>query len=353
MALTIRRKLWPSALLVLCAVSAGGQTPARQPHEFLRKYFGFSTGDIAALDTGRIVIKLRKPTDKREIAALGVMRLNVSKQVFLQKFMDIESFKKSEFALQVRKFSSPPRAEDLSELSLEPEHLTGLKKCKVGDCNVKMPAAWIERFLKIDWSAPDNKKNATELTRQLLFDYVQRYLNEGNSSLVEYSDRPYAERLGDEVGSLLSQSTYLTETAPDFQKYLAEFPRMQLPGVETFIYWSKEKVGHFKPVLSLTHVAVFVGRNGAPLQTIIASKQIYASHYFEGSLALTWLVDAEDTTPDNPACYLIYFNRSRMDALRGGLNWLKRYLAGGRIREGLLKNLQLTKERVELPAEQP
>ena len=342
------------AFLVLLAstVPAWMQTNSKQPHSFLQEHFDFSNQDLAAIDRGKIVTKLPKTSDNREVAVLGVARLNVSKEFFVEKFIDIESFKKSEMVLQVRKLSSPPRLEDMTELNLEREHLNALKECKVGACKVKVPTQWIERFLKVKWSAPDHKERATVLTRQFLLDYVRSYLKEGNAALIEYSDQPYAQRLADEVRSFLDQSPYLVQTAPGFKEYLAEFPRMQMPGTDNFIYWSKEKVGALKPVLSFTHVAIHRGVSQSLTQTIIASKQIYANHYFEGSLALTWVVDAE-TDSEKTGCYLIYLNRSRMDALRGGLNWLKRYIARGQIREGMLKNLQLIRDRIERLAERP
>ncbi|HSB11172.1 MAG TPA: hypothetical protein VLM38_16915 [Blastocatellia bacterium] len=340
------------ALLPLGAAPARMQADSKEPHTFLRRHFNFSKEDLDAIDRGKIVTKLPATSDRREVAALGVVRLNVSKEFFLKKFMDIESFKKSEIVSQIRRFNSPPRLEDLDELTLESEHATALKNCKVGNCNVRMPAQWIERFLKINWSAPDHKERATVLTRQLLLDYLRSYLKEGNGALAEYGDRPSPLRLADEIRSLINQSAHLFETAPDFHKYLSEFPRIQLADVEDFIYWSKERIGGFKPVLGLTHVTVYQQKTGSPPQIMIASKQIYANHYFEGSLALTWLVDAE-TEAGKTCSYLIYFNRSRMDALRGGFSWLKRYLARGKIRDGLAKNIRLTKQKLEGPEGQP
>lgn len=348
----ITRELSAVALILLCASPATMQTNPRQPHAFLQKHFGFSKEDLAAIDRGKIVTKLPTTSDKREVGALGVVRLNVSSELFLERFMDIESFKKSDLVLQIRKFSSPPRLDDLNELTLEAEHVIGLKNCRVGNCKVKIPAPWIERFQKINWSAPDHKARATALTRQLLLDYVRGYLKEGNGSLVEYYDQPHPRRLEDEVRSLVDQSPHLLETAPDFCKYLSGFPRMQPADVRDVIYWSKERVGGFKPVLELTHVSVYKQKTEGPFQIVIASKQIYANHYFDGSLVLTWLVDAK-TTSGKSAIYLIYFNRSRIDALGGGLSWLKRYVARGRIREGLVKTLQLTKENLEALTDQP
>jgi hypothetical protein len=348
----ITRELSAVVLVLLCAAPASTQTNPQQPHDFLQKHFRFSKEDLAAIDRGRIVTKLPTTGDKREVGALGVVRLNVSRELFLEKFMDIESFKKSDLVLQIRKFSSPASLDDLSQLTLEPEHVIGLKNCRVGNSNVKISAKWIERFHKINWSAPDHNARATALTQKLLLEYVLGYLKEGNSALIEYNDQPNPRRLEDEVRSLVEQSPHLLDTAPGFSKYLAEFPRVQAANVEDFIYWSKETVGGFKPVLGLTHVSVYKQKTGSPFQIIIASKQIYANHYFDGSLALTWIVDTK-TAAGKSAIYLIYFNRSRMDALGGGLSWLKRYVARGRIREGLVKTLELTKANLEAQTDQP
>jgi len=349
----VARALGGLLAFLLCAAPVWTQTDSRQPHGFLQKYFAFSNQDLAAIEAGKIVAKLPRASDKREIAALGVVRLNVSKELFLEKFMDIESFKKGEIVGQVRKFSSPPRPSDLQELELELEHLNALKSCNVGDCKIKMPAELIQRIKKeINWSSPDHKDRVTALTRQFLLDYVRAYLKDGDAALVSYADRAYPDRLADEVRSLLEQSPYLSETAPDLFKCLADFPRAQLPGTESFIYWSKEKARGFKTVLGLTHVTVYRQKLARGSQIIIASKQLYANHYFEGSLALTWLVEAE-AGAEETGCYLIYLNRSRMDALRGGMSWLKRYLARGRIRDALVKNLELTREKLEGPKDRP
>ena len=343
------------ALLVLLLSTAAVrmQTNSRQPDGFLQKYFNFSREELAAIETGKIVAKLPKTIDKREVSALGVVRLNVSKELFVEKYMDVESFKKGQTVGQVRKFSSPPSLADLRELDLELDHLNALKNCKVGECNVKIPAELIEQLRKkINWSAPNHKERATALTRQFLLDYVRAYLKDGNTALVTYADQLYPQRLTDEVRSMLDQSPYLFETAPEFFKYLGDFPQAQLPGAEDFLYWSKEKQRGFKTVLGLTHVTVYRQKDERGSQIIIASKQLYANHYFEGSLALTWLVDAE-AQAEKPGCYLIYLNRSRMDGLRGAMSWLKRSISRGRIRDGLVKNLQLTKETLEGRRDQP
>jgi hypothetical protein len=86
------------ALLVLLLSTAAVrmQTNSRQPDGFLQKYFNFSREELAAIETGKIVAKLPKTIDKREVSALGVVRLNVSKELFVEKYMDVESFKKGQ-----------------------------------------------------------------------------------------------------------------------------------------------------------------------------------------------------------------------------------------------------------------
>jgi hypothetical protein len=76
---------------------------------------------------------------------------------------------------------------------------------------------------------------------------------------------------------------------------------------------------------------------------VIASKQIWASHYYDGSLGITVLVDA------NPGTYLVYLNRSRIDLLRdaGFKRWLVKRFAPGAIR----KEVVTLKRQVEASPE--
>jgi hypothetical protein len=77
----------------------------------------------------------------------------------------------------------------------------------------------------------------------------------------------------------------------------------------------------------------------------MASKQIYASHYFESSLGLTVTVEVEESP--NPTFYLLYFNRSRSDGLRGGFSGLTRGIVKGRARSGAQDNLEKIRRTIE------
>ncbi len=346
---TLFKKLCAPAILILfCWLPLYAENTYKELQLFLRKYINFSQADLIAMEKGEVVSKILKTTDRTEIAAFGVVRLNVNGEVFLDKFKDIVNFKKSEAVLQIGKFSDSPKLEDLQELSFDAEDLDDIKRCITGDCNVKLPLGLAERLRQdINWSAPDYKEKANIIVREGLLDYVKSYLATGNNALVEYQDKKKVVRLADEFRSLLGQSPYLFEYVPEFHKYLDEFPKTQLPNVENFIYWSIEKFG-FKPVVSITHVAIYKRQQKGKTHVLIASKQIYASHYFNASLGLTALAD-EIEGSSKPISYLMYLNRSRTDTLKGILSGMKRSIIGGRVREGLEKSLYLNKQKLEKP----
>lgn len=93
----------------------------------------------------------------------------------------------------------------------------------------------------------------------------------------------------------------------------------------------KENQG-MKPILGITHATVY--RDPAkPDRTTVAQKQIYASRYYEGSLTVTSIVDA-GAVGGRPAVYVLFFNRSRSDLLRGFGGAVKRKLAQSEVVKG-------------------
>jgi hypothetical protein len=69
----------------------------------------------------------------------------------------------------------------------------------------------------------------------------------------------------------------------------------------------------------------------------IASKQIYAMHYFDASLGLTLLV--RDPSAPFPATYVVYLNRSRIDLFDGLFGGVARRIAAGRARSLVAQQL--------------
>jgi hypothetical protein len=315
-------------LTCLCAITSPGQTSVQEFRNLLRDQAGFTADDFLAIDRGEIVVRLLPVKDKREVAVCGLARTQAPVDASLVAFRNSMTQQNQKAILGAGKFSSPPSLEDLQALTLEGRDIEDLKRCVVGACKLKMSAAMIERFRhEVDWRAPDFRLQATRLFRQILVDYVSDYLARGDFALIEYDDGDRGVRLDEEHRSLLDASVYINDFAPELANYLKDFPQLQLPEVENSINWTKIRFG-LKPVTILTHVATYTRRPQGSRQVLVVSKQLYANHYFDSSLALTVVINVplSGKTFDS---YLLYTNRSRADALAGSFSRLKRNLVEG------------------------
>jgi len=324
------------------------QTPQPEPYTFLRKQLSFSRVELSTLENGKVIVKLPKTSETREVAAFAIARVDVTREFFVERIRDIVNFKRSEHVLQIGKFSSPPRLEDLAGLTLDQVDIDAIKACRVKDCDFKMSAKFMERFRKeVDWASLKYRDQVTELVREMLLDHVQGYLKWGNAALGKYDDKSYSLALAEELRPLLKPAGFMYGYAPELQKYLEEFPlgRPERAVVEDFLYWSKEDFG-LKPVTSVTHVTIYKSSDHNESDVIVGSKGIYGSHYLDSSLGLTAFVQTH--APHPPRSYLIYVNRSRTDALRGFLGGWKRSLIGGRLRDGARKSMEAIKQKLEI-----
>jgi hypothetical protein len=161
--------------------------------------------------------------------------------------------------------------------------------------------------------------------------------------LIKYEDKAATPSLAQEFQDLLTASPYVREHSPEFFAYLQNFPRGKPQGAEDFIYWSKEKFG-LKAVISLTHVSIY--KRAGTDEALIVTKQIYASHYFDSSLGITGSI-AGPGARGGAGAYLIYLNRSRVDALGGTFSGVIATLMRRQILDGLTTSLQLARQRLE------
>ncbi|MGA2712534.1 MAG: hypothetical protein ABSG41_05455 [Bryobacteraceae bacterium] len=326
------------AVLVVVALLLTPVTPAASAQTWdlsaLRAFAGLTNDQWNAVIHGDPQAKVLNTHEKREVAVVGVARLRATTACFVTRFKDIENFKKNPAVLRIRKFVSPVDPRDLEGFSLEAGDMTDLRVCRAGNCKVKLPVGTIERLAReVDWSQPDHDDRAQSVFREELLSYIGTYLHEGNSALIEYQDKNKPVRLADEFRGVLDARPGLAAFVPEFHDYLARYPTGMLPDVSEFFYWSTESFG-LKPVASVTHVSIYA----QPGRTMIASKQIYASHYFDASLGLTAALDDGAAGPGS-SMYLVYINRSRIDLLGGFFGGLRRAILRGRLREGMRKNL--------------
>lgn len=305
--------LCTSSLLFLSGLKAKAQERQRGLYRFLQNEMGFSDEEVEEVRKGSVVTKLLETNVKHEVAIFTISRINVPKEFYLKHFeedgMSLETAK----AYKMGKFSNPPKLDDVRDFTLPREDIEELTKCEIGNCKVKMGARGIKAFHKLDKTAPDFLEKANRLAQGAVVRYVQRYLKRGNKALAEYQDKGNPTRIADEFHELLSESPYVFSYVPELHNYLENFPKSQLKDARSVIYWMKEDLeGADYPILSINHMVFY--QRGANRATIIASKQLYATHYFEAAFRLTGVVN--DRERERSGFYLIHIERSRIDFLR-------------------------------------
>jgi hypothetical protein len=126
---------------------------------------------------------------------------------------------------------------------------------------------------------------------------------------------------------------------PELRNYLLQYPTATLPGATSLLYWQETTFG-LKPILRISHLVIWEGADN----TLVASKMLYASHYFWTALELRTLF------PDparGPGFWLVTINRSRTDGLTGFTGFFVRRRARSEIQAGTLGVLESTKEQLE------
>lgn len=318
-------------------------SPEDAPLKVLKE-LSLNPKEINRLLSGEIIDKKLEISDKRDIAVLGAMLLDVPAEATVEAASDIKTFKDGKEILGLEKFKNFD-VKEMKDLILNDQELIDLGNCRVQDCDSKMPAFWIEKLSR----EKDSTKRA-QLLRLLLTDYARGYAARGNRAVLDYENTNHPVPAQKEFESILEHSSYIKELAPEFYQYLKEYPGNQPPGTSGFIYWSREKFG-FKPVINLTHVSIYKWSQSEWNGYLIASRQIFADHYYDASLGLTILIDRPAREGTSPGSYLIYINRSRIDMLDGFLSSLRRAITLSRVRSGLESHMKTMKARVEVRPE--
>lgn len=325
-------------------VTGLAQAPVAGFQNTLSTQAGLTVDDWSALERGAVVVRLLPAADKREVRIYGLTRVQGTPDVVVKAFQESMVQQKNESLLSKGKFSNPPTLGDVETLSLEHSDIEDLKACVVGKCELKMSAAMIGRFQReVNWHSLDYESQANGLYREMLMDYVRDYQTRGDAALIEYHDQRRAVLVRDEQQALFDRMLYLHDFAPEFANYLKLFPSSELPNVQSHISWTKVKFG-FKPVIIVTHVVTYQPPHSRQVLTV--SKQLYANHYLDSSLAMTAVISTPTSTRDDS--YLLYTNYSRSDSLTGSFSRLRRGLVETESVENLNALLQQTRANLHV-----
>jgi hypothetical protein len=184
--------------------------------------------------------------------------------------------------------------ESRSSSSLDPQDIDALKKCKPGDCDVQLPASYMDDFRKtVDWTSPTVAEQIDKDVREAGLQELTAYQRDGNRALDVYYDKQHPVDVAEQFKYMISYSKALPEYLPDVYGYLLTYPGDKPAKTEDSFYWSKVKFG-LKPTLRVVHVITTQKPTKDSTAYFIAEKQLYASHYFETALDLTSCI------PDSP-----------------------------------------------------
>jgi hypothetical protein len=339
----VRFTLWVALVLAAADVIVSRAVAPGFPADldaYFTKYVGLDSDARAQLLAGAPITKMLDADASKEVAVFGAVWVNAPVERYLAAVRDIERFESGGAFRATKKLSTPPRLEDFAQLSLSDEDVKDLRTCRVSQCDVKLAASAIDRMRRdVDWTRPDARDQANRLARQIAFEYVTEYLQGGNAELAVYRDADRPTFVAKEFEGLVNRLPELNDFVPKIRRYLLGFPAATLPGSESFIYWQDADFG-LKPTIRINHLVMTQDEGGA----IVASKMLYATHYFWTALELRVLVR---DPARGPGFWFVTESRSRSDGLSGFVGRVIRGKVRGEAEKGTAAQMRVTKTRLE------
>jgi hypothetical protein len=329
------------ALGLVAASTLLATAEAPSPFAFLAPSLTLSRSDLRALEAGA-AISSTLDAGRGEVAVFVGGAVGTGGDEFAAAVRDIETLRKGPRRI-VRRLSQPPVAGDFRDLRLEEGELEDVLDCEPGSCGLKLSSAEIGRLQQAARAAGDGWREAVQAGfRAAILQRVRLYLDGGLAALAPYDDHRDPVSLA-ETFSVLRQRAPFLRNAPAIVARLDASPAGPPPGPDSFIYWTQDLV-RSRPVVTVTHVMIF-GRPATPVRpapdVVVVSRQIAATHYLNGSLALTVLVSGEGRR------YMGYLNRSSVDGLSGVLGGLKRAIVERRLRSEAKEMLDAIRARLD------
>ena len=345
---------WSTALIGVLLL--GVTTPAVTPQSggfpsrldsYFKNVVKLTAEEQKQLLDGQPVTKLLAADESKEVAVLGAVWVNAPVRRYVDAMKDIENLETGGGFKVTKRISSPPQLADFAKLQLPQADLADLRNCRVDACDIKLGEQGLKRFQsQVKWDGPDANAEANRLMQQLAFEYVTGYLKGGNDSLAVYRDNQRPTFVAKEFRSMVDSMPELTTSMPDLRKYLLEYPKADLPGATSLLYWQETEFG-LKPTIRVSHLTIREG----PQDTVVASKMLYATHYFWTGLELRVLMPDQSR---GAGFWFVTVNRSRSDGLSGFSGSMLRGRVRSEAQEGTTRSLRATKQRLEAadPADQ-
>lgn len=318
--------------------------PDPDPLSLLSPFVELSRGERARLAEGEIVVKSLESRDPSQLAIFLGTRIAITPERFVAKIRDSARLWRGPSTPRTGSFSSPVRPSDVAELTLPDGDLEALRACEPGACGVKLTAAEIARVREaVGRGGAAWRAAAQQAFRAVVVSRIDAYRRGGLPALEPFHDQrdPVAPQAA--FAEVLAQARVIAARAPALAEYAERYPRLPLPeGGEDLLYWI-ESTETPRRTTQAWHVMIERRAGGLP-EVIVVSRQVFATHYVNGSIAMTLL--ARDGTGRR---YLLYLNRSTIDGLEGFLSGLRRFFVERRVRSGAGALFERLRMRLDEP----
>lgn len=313
------------AVSILTASGIASDPGADRLFSFFEPTVRVNAVERSSLDAGEVVARVL-PSDDGQIAFFAAARLKTGPDALIEWTRAIDQLKRGPMVLAVGRFSDQVADNDLDSLSLDKGEIDALRRCRVSSCDFKLAESEIIHLQETLRAAGANWRDAAQREfRRILLARVRLHRDRGLLALPPYADHGGRMSVGEAFSAMTARSPYLTRAVPDVISSLVTPQRLPLPAPDAFYYWSRERYGTGKTLVTITYVRLRRSETTAP-QAMTVSTQLYASHYIEGALSVSAVVCEAATS-----CYLAYVNRTRLDLLGGLFGGLKRAVIENRI----------------------
>jgi hypothetical protein len=334
------------SLLVVLAVLS--QSVGRTPPASVFAALGLTQAEIAAVDAGRPVAKVLSWGGPSEVYVFGAVHIAGSPERYLRAARDVGRLNGTPGYLGAAELSQNPTEADLRALSLEPDDVQALRRCREDACDVQLPTTSIEAFRDgVDFSTPDALDQANALARPMMLRLLRAYQSGGNAALGDYRDKKHPARVSDQFDAMMERATVLPDLLPELRRYLLDYPKAALLDADSFFYWEKVDFG-LKPTIRLNHAVIYRGAAQGRDYGVVAIKQLYATHYFHTALDVSVCVD-DGATGDARGFYLMTIKGSQQEGLTGVKGGMLRKVVVDRTRGALERSLGSIKRSIEQP----
>jgi len=314
-----RRIVQFAVLVAIIAIAAcpGFSQASAALQNHLKQDLKLSQDQINSIRNGQPFAEALPSRSPAEVFVFGVVYINADPESYVKYAYDFRLLRSIPGYLAINQYSNPPQLSDLKGFALGSDDIQALKNCNPGNCAIQLPGGTIADIQKsINWSAPDVDNQVNQYIQKTALSRMLLYQQQGDKLLGEvYDDKKQQVNVSDQFKYILSYAKALPQNVPDFYNYIVNYPQSKSANMSSMFYWENVKFG-LKPTLRIVQVMTMKGTSPPQPAYVIAEKQLYASHYFETALDLTYCIRGTDD-PKQPGFFLVKVMGSEQAGLTG------------------------------------